>query len=155
MIQQEVLIKNITVMRDFYQKENTDPIDKVINNLFLLITYFSGNNLKTFFVQMNVATQEEVPLTLKASLRKLDIQVILHFLRPKFIHSKIWSVTYVYLENPDVLQKQAEIGHQSRRWTDKTKYVREEEQAWVVQIIRRSLSWIRVLHCLENLNSVT
>ena len=40
MIEQEVLIKNISVMRDFYQRENTDPVNKVIKNLFLLITYF-------------------------------------------------------------------------------------------------------------------
>ena len=82
----------------------------------------------------------------------MDIQVILHFLRPKFIHSKIWSVSYVNLENPDGLQKQAEIGHQTRRWTDETKYVREEEQTGVVQIIRRTFR-IRVLQCLENSNS--
>ena len=40
MIKQEVLIRNISVMRDFYQKEIADPADNVINNLFQLITYF-------------------------------------------------------------------------------------------------------------------
>ena len=32
MIEQQVIIKNICIMKDRYQKENVDPADKVINS---------------------------------------------------------------------------------------------------------------------------